>query len=83
MLETPLNELVIFGDIFPSFIARCVRSLELNYSVGGARVRNVCKQILTSRENHQQAVVTNVIIHVGTNRLPRNHPSDIKAKIST
>ena len=39
-------ELVIFGDsitkrIDPSFIARCDKSLALNYSVGGAEVRGV------------------------------------------
>ena len=39
-------ESVIFGDsiterIDPSFIARCDKSLALNYSVGGAEVRGV------------------------------------------
>ena len=33
------------------------------------------------RENHQEAAVTNVIIHVVTNHLPRDHPNDI-TKIS-
>ena len=80
-------ELVIFGDsitkrIDPSFIARCEKSLALNYSVRGARVRGVYEQMRTFRENHQEAAVTNVIIHVGTNHLPRDHPSDITTKIS-
>ena len=74
-------ELVMFGDsitkrIDPSFIARCDKSLGLNYSVGGAKVRGIYEQMLTFRENHQEAAVTNVIIHVGTNHLPRDHPSD-------
>ena len=39
-------ELVIFGEsitkrIDPSFIARCYKSLALNYSVGDAKVRGV------------------------------------------
>ena len=37
---------------------------------------------LVCRENHQEAFVTNVIIHVGTNYLPRDHPSDITTNIS-
>ena len=74
-------ELVIFGDsitkrIHQSFIARCEKSLALNYSVGGAKVRGVYEQMWTFKENHEQATVTNVIIHVGTNHLPRDHPSD-------
>ena len=80
-------ELVIFGDsitkrIDPSFIARCEKSLALNFSVRGAKVRGVYEQMRTFRENHQEAAVTNVIIHVGTNHLPRDHPSDITTKIS-
>ena len=80
-------ELVIFGDsitkrIDQSFIARCEKSLALNYSVGGAKVRGVYEQMRTFRENHQEAAVTNVIIHVGKNHLPRHHPSDITTKIS-
>ena len=67
-------ELVIFGDsitkrIDLSFIARCDRSLALNYSVGGAKVRGVQEQVRTFRENYQEAAVTNVIIHVDTNHL--------------
>ena len=78
-------ELVIFGDsitkrIDPSFIARCEKSLALNYSVGRAKVRGVYEQMRTFRENHQEAAVTNVIIHVGTNHIPRDHPSDITTK---
>ena len=80
-------ELVMFGDsitkrIDPSFIARCDKSLGLNYSVGGAKVRGIYEQMLTFRENHQEAAVTNVIIHVGTSHLPRDHPSDITTKTS-
>ena len=80
-------ELVIFGDsitkrIDPSFIARCEKSLALNYSVRGAKVRGVYEQMRTFRENHQEAAVTNVIIHVGTSHLPRDHPSDITTKTS-
>ena len=80
-------ELVIFGGsitkrIDPSFIARCDKSLALNYSVGGVKVRGVYEKMQTFRENHQEAAITNVIIHVGANYLPRNHPSDITKKIS-
>ena len=80
-------ELVIFGDsitkrIDPSFIARCEKSLALNYSVRGAKVRGVYEQMRTFRENHQEAAVTNVIIHVGTSHLPRDHPSDITTNTS-
>ena len=80
-------ELVIFGDsitkrIDPSFIARCEKSLALNYSIRGAKVRGVYEQMRTFRENHQEAAITNVIIHVGTNHLPRDQPSDITTKIS-
>ena len=80
-------ELVIFGDsitkrIDPSFIARCEKSLALNYSVRGAKVRGVYEQMRTFRENHQEAAITNVIIYVGTNHLPRDQPSDITTKIS-
>ena len=75
-------ELVIFGDsitkrIDPSFIARCDKSLALKYSVGGAKVRGVYKQMRTFRENHQVAALTNVIIHVSTDHLPRDHPSHL------
>ena len=78
-------ELVIFGDsitkrIDPSFRARCEKSLALNFSVRGAKVRGVYEQTRTFRENHQEAAVTNVIIHVGTNHIPRDHPSDITTK---
>ena len=63
-------ELVTFGGnitkrIDPSFIARCDKSLALNYSVGGAKARGVYEQMQTFRENHQEAAITNVIIHVG------------------
>ena len=80
-------ELVTFGDSItkrkdPSFTTRCDKSLALNYSVGGAKVRGAYEQMRTFRENHQEAAVTNVIIHVGKNHLPRNHPSDITTKIS-
>ena len=80
-------ELVTFGGsitkrIDPSFIARCDKSLALNYSVGGAKARGVYEQMQTFRENHQKAAITNVIIHVGAYYLPRNHPSDITTKIS-
>ena len=80
-------ELVIFGDsitkrIDPSFIARCEKSLALNYSVRGAKVRGVYEQMRTFRENHQEAAIKNVIIYVGTNHLPRDQPSDITTKIS-
>ena len=37
---------------------------------------------LVCRENHQEASVTNVIIHIGTDYLPRDHPSDTTTKIS-
>ena len=85
--RSKIFELVIFGDritkrIAPSFIAKCDKSLALNYSVGGPKVRGVYGQMRTFRENHQEAAVTNVIIHVGTNHLPRDHPSDITTKIS-
>ena len=35
----------------------------------------------TFRENYKKAAVTNIIIQVGTNYLPRDHPSDITMKI--
>ena len=96
--ETPVNELqrkqvrskklelVIFGDsinkrIDPSFIARCDKSLALNYSVGGAKVRGVYEQMRTFRD-HQEAAVSNVIIHVDINHLSRGHSCDITTKIS-
>ena len=80
-------EWVIFGDsitkrIDPSFRARCEKSLALNFSVRGAKVRGVYEQTRTFRENHQEAAVANVIIHVDTNHLSRDHPSDITTKIS-
>ena len=86
-LRSKKFELVVFGDsitkrIDPFFIAKCDKWLALNYSVGGAKVRGVYKQMHTFRENHQEAAITNVIIHVGANYLPRNHPSDITKKIS-
>ena len=75
-------ELVIFEDsitkrIDPSFIAKFDKSLAL-----GSKVRGVYEQMRNFRENHQEAAVANIIIHIGTNHLPRSHPSDITAKIS-
>ena len=86
-LRSKKFELVVFGDsitkrIDPFFIAKCDKWLALNYSVGGAKVRGVYEQIRTFRENHEEAAVTNVIIHTDTNHLLRDHPSDITAKIS-
>ena len=57
-------ELVIFRDsinkrIDPSFIAGSGKSLTLNDSVEGTKVREVCEQTRTFRENYQQAVITN------------------------
>ena len=80
-------ELVIFGEsiikiIDSSFKVRCDESLALKYSVRGAKVRGVYEQIRTFRGNYQQAAVTNVINHVATNHLSRDHPSDITIKIS-
>ena len=74
-------ELVIFGGsitkkLDPSFIARCDKSLALNYSVGGAKVQGVYKQLRTFRENHQEAAVTTIIIHASTNHLPSDHLSN-------
>ena len=79
-------ELVIFGDsiakkIDPSFILRYEKSLKLNYSVGGAKVRGVYEQMRTFRD-HQEAAVSNVIIHVDINHLSRGHSCDITTKIS-
>ena len=68
--------------IDPSLIARRDKSLALNYSVGGVKVRGVHEQMQIFRENHQEAAATNVIIHVGTNHLPRENPSCITTKIS-
>ena len=45
-------------------------------------MRGVHEQMQTFRENHQEAAATNVIIHVGTNHLPRDNPSYITTKIS-
>ena len=45
-------------------------------------MRGVYEQMRTFRENHQEAALTNVIIYFGTDRLPRNHPSNITTKIS-
>ena len=58
------SELVIFRDsinkrIDPSFIAGSGKSLALNDSVEGTKVREVCEQTRTFRENYQQAVITN------------------------
>ena len=80
-------KLVIFGDsitkrIDPSFLARCDQSLALNYSVGGAKVQGVYKQMRVFRENHQETGITNVIIHVSTNHLPRDYLRDITTKIN-
>ena len=36
----------------------------------------------TFRENHQEVAVTNVIIHVSTNHVPRDNPRAITTKIS-
>ena len=37
--------------------------------------------MLAFRENHQQAAVTNVIIHASTNHLSKDHPCDHSVKI--
>ena len=78
--EAKKFELVLFRDsitkrIDPSFIARCGKSLAWNCSVVGAKVGGVCEQM--RRENHQEAAVTNIIIHVPTNHIPRDYPSKL------
>ena len=80
--EIPANDLQRKHLRSKKFTARCNKSLALNYSVGGANVRGVYEQMRTFRENHQEAAVTNVIIQVGTNHLPRDYSSDITTKIS-
>ena len=49
----------------------------------GTKARGLYEQVRTFRENHQEPAVTNVIFHVGTNHLPKDHFSDIIKKIST
>ena len=80
-------ELVILGAsitkrINPSFTTRSNKSFALNYSVGGTKVREVHAQMQIFRKNYQEAAITNVVIHVGTNCLPRNHSSNITVKIN-
>ena len=42
----------------------CDKSLALSYSVGVAKVREVCEQMRTFRENHQKAAVTNNLLRL-------------------
>ena len=48
----------------------------------GTKARELYEQVRTFRENHREPAVTNVIFHVGTNHLPKDHFSDIITKIS-
>ena len=79
-------ELVIFGDsitkyIRPEKICKCDTTQALNYSKSGAKVRGIYEQLNIFQEEHKDAHVKNILIHVGTNHLPRENPEDITRKI--
>ena len=81
-------ELIVFGDsitknIFASSIVKCNENEALNYSVGGAKVKGIYDQFRKFKEEHQNASVKNVLVHVGTNHLllPNNDPDDVARKI--
>ena len=88
--EQPKNrenfELLILGDsitkyVIPSVIAKCHESQALNYSIGGSKVRGAYDQIRRFHAEHENANVNTIILHIGTNHLPRDKPEDTARKI--
>ena len=80
-------QLLIFGDSItknksPSAVANCDEIQGINYSTGGSKVPGVYKQRRAFEKNHGDASVKSIIIHVGTNHLPRDNPVDVAKKFA-
>ena len=80
-------DLIILGDsitkyIIPERITKGPEEKSINFSKSGAKVKHVYDQFREFKELHGDTVVSNVIVHVGTNHLPRDDPCDVLRKIS-
>ena len=53
----------------------------VNYLTGGSKVRDVYEQLGAFKKDHSDARVKSMIIHVGTNHVPRDNPVDVINKI--
>ena len=79
-------QLLIFGGsikkiYISSALANCDEIQAVNYLTGGSKVREVYEQLRTFKKDHSDTRVKSMIIHVGTNHLPRNNPVDVINKI--
>ena len=79
-------ELVIFGDsitkrIIPNNIVKCDENKALNYSQGGARVKGIYDQIRQYKSENPDADANNILVHVGSNHIPRESPESTAKKI--
>ena len=79
-------KLVIFGDsitkrIQVETIMKCDDDKICNLSKKGARVRDIYRQIEEFKAQHEQTKIENIVIHVGTNHIQRENPTDISRKI--
>ena len=79
-------ELVIFGDSFskyiiPENIFKYDPQHAVNLSKSGAEAKGIYKQLSLFHEEYKDSQVKKIIIHVGTNHLPRDNPEDTAKKI--
>ena len=84
--EKDCFKLVIFGDsivtrIKPEAIMKCDENRAINLSKRGGKVKDVYKQIEYFKEEYKSTKVENVIVHVGSNHIPRESPKDIVKKL--
>ena len=84
--DKPSFKLVILGDsitkrILPEVIMKCEEDRVCNLSHSGAKVRDIYRQVEDFKAQHNEAKVENIVIHVGTNHLEKEKPSDISRKI--
>ena len=75
-------ELIIFGDsttkyTSPEKTAKSDVSNTVNYSKTGIKVRGIYNQLHQFHSNHGNESVKNVILHVGTNHLPKDDQDDV------
>lgn len=79
-------EFLILGDSITKFIdagkiAKCDKSKTLNLSKSGARVFDIYEQYRSFKRDFPTSSVSKILIHVGTNHLPKCSANDTANKI--
>ena len=67
--------------IIPENICKCDPQHPVNLSKSGAKVKGIYEQLSLFQEEYKGTQVKNIIVHVGTNHLPRDNPENTAKKM--